>query len=254
MTFPLATALTSKTARQGLAVVGCLLLSLAVTSEAAASTAAGSSTSVSQALKRSMSAATKAGSARITVQFVSGSTTGKVVQDSSLQSGEQTVAIGQELASTVLVGGTAYISGNGEGMTSYFGLPSKLVSTLAGKWFSVQPTDSVFQAVTANVALPSALATVTPTGTLVTGKRTKVDGQVVTSISGEAPGGEGRLTLFVAANGRPLPVEAVESSGTSTSGRGEIVTFSRWGEHVQVATPSGALPLSAIQAASSASG
>lgn len=99
-----AAALTARTAFwRGLTFVGCLLLSLAVTSEAAASSAAGSSGSLRQALKHSLTAATDEGSARITVQFVSGSTTGKVVQDSSLHSGEQTVAIGKELASTVLI-------------------------------------------------------------------------------------------------------------------------------------------------------
>ena len=80
------------------------------------------------------------------MHFFSGSTTGKVVQDSSLRSGEQTVAIGKELASVVLVGGVAYISGNGQGMTSYFGLPTALGPTLAGRWISVQPADSQFRA------------------------------------------------------------------------------------------------------------
>ncbi len=250
MTFP-AAPLTSKTARHGLTLVGCLLLGLVVSPAVSASAAVGTSGSVSQALSHSLAAATKAGSARITVQFFSGSATGKVVQDSSLHSGQQTVAIGKELASTAFVGDKAYISGNSKGLTSYFGLPSAVVPTLAGRWVSVQPTDSAFQGVTANVALPSALAAVTPSGALVTGKRSKVDRQWVRSISGQAPGGGGRLTLFVAADARSLPVEAVESSGAGTSARGEIVKFSRWGEPVHVVTPSGALPLSTIQAASS---
>jgi hypothetical protein len=253
MTFP-AAARSSKAARHGLTYVGCLLLGVAVTSGASASVAAGSPVSLSQSLKHSLSAATEAGSARITVQFFSGSTAGRVVQDSSLRTGKQTVAIGKELASIVLVGGAAYISGNSRGLTSYFGLPSALVPTLTGRWVSVQPTDSAFQAVTANVALPSALANVTPSGPLVAGKRSKVDGQWVRSISGEAPGGGGRLTLFITANARSLPVEAVESGGTGKSARGEIVTFMRWGEQVHVSTPTAALPLSAIQAASSPSG
>jgi hypothetical protein len=244
----------SKPALNGFTFVGCLVLSLAVTSEASASLAVGSSGSVRQALEHSLSTAKKEGSARITVEFFSGSTTGKVVQDSSLRSGKQTVAIKQEIASVVLVDGAAYISGNSKGLTSYFGLPSSLVATLAGRWVSVRPSDSAFRSVSANVALSSALANVTPSGTLVTGKRSKVNGQSVKSISGEPPGGGGRLTLFVAANKKGLPVEAVETSGSGQSARGEIVKFTRWGEQVHVATPSGALPISAIQAASSTSG
>lgn len=188
------------------------------------------------------------------MQFFSGSTNGKVVQDSTLHAGKQTVAIKNEVASVVLTGDTAYISGNSTGLTSYFGLPSSLVTTLTGKWVSVPSSDAAFQSVSANVALSSALANVTPTGTLVAGKRSKVDGYTVKSLSGQAPGGGGRLTLFVAADTRPLPVEAVETSGSGKSARGEIVTFTRWGEQVHVPAPTGALPISAIEAASSASG
>ena len=201
----------------------------------------------------SIAAATQKGSAKITVQFFSGSTTGKVVQDSTLQTGEQTVAIGKELASVVLVGGAAYFSGNSQGLTSYFGVPSRLVPALTGRWVSVPSTDAAFHAVTANLALHSALASVTPSGRLVVGKRSEVNRQRVKSISGTAPEGGGRLTLFVAANAPSLPVEALESSGTGSSTMGEIVTFTRWGEQLHVATPSGAVPISTLRAATPAS-
>ena len=139
-------------------------------------------------------------------------------------------------------------------MTSYFGLPASLVPTLAGRWISVQPADSHFGAITANVALASALANVTPAGRLAMGRRSRVNGQPVKSIAGTALGGGGRLVLFVAAGGRSLPVQAVESSGAGTSAKGEIVTFSRWGERLHLATPAGAIPISTIEAASSAAG
>ena len=61
------------------------------------------------------------------------------------------------------------------------------------------------------------------------------------------------MTLFVAAKTRSLPVEAVETTGTGKSAKGEIVTFSRWGERVTIATPTGAVPISTLEAASSAS-
>jgi hypothetical protein len=210
--------------------------------------------SLQSSLAATMTAAKTAGSARISVQFVTGSTTGRVVQDSTLHTGKQTTAIKKEVVSIVLVGGVAYISGNTEGLTSYFGLPSSLASTLSGKWVSIQPTDSLFQSVSANVDLTSALANVTPGGTLVAGMRSKIGGKQVRSIGGVAPGGAGTLTLFVAANKRALPVEAVESNGSGKSATGEIVTFTHWGAHVHVATPTPAVPLSAIQAAPSASG
>jgi hypothetical protein len=247
-------AIVSKAARAVLTLAGCLLLSLAVTSEASASVAVGSPGTVAQALKHSLSAATEAGSVRITVQFFSGPVTGKVVQDSSLDSGKQTVAIGQEVASVVVVGGAGYFSGNRKGLTSYFGVPTSLVSKVIGHWVSLQASDSAFHSVTANVTLKSALANVTPSGTLIAGKRSKVDRQWVKSIAGTAPGGGGRLTIFIAANGRSLPVKAVELSRTGSSARGEIVTFTRWGEQFHVATPSGSIPIALLRASSSASG
>ena len=135
-----------------------------------------------------MTAAKSAGSARISVQFFNGSTSGRVVQDSTLHTGKQTTAIKKEVVSIVLVGGVAYISGNTKGLTSYFGLPSSLASTLTGKWVSIQPTDSFFRSVSANVDLTSALANVTPGGTLVAGKRSRIGGKQVRSIGGDAPG------------------------------------------------------------------
>jgi len=243
----------SKAARAGLTVVTCLL-SLAVASEASASVRVGSAGSPSQVLQHSLAAATKAGSARISVEFFSGSTTGRVLQDSSMQSGQQAVAIGKALATTVLVGGTAFISGNAQGMTSFFGLPSALGSTLAGQWISLQSSDSNYQAVAANVTLASALTNVTPTGTLIAGKRKKISGQWVRSITGKGQGGAGRVTLFVTADARSLPFEAVQSVRVGSTLKGEIVKFSKWGEPINVAAPSKAIPISAIQAASSASG
>lgn len=243
----------AKTTRRATALIGILLVSLTATCDASAATSPPAS-SLQRALAATLTAAKSAGSARISVQFFTGSTSGRVVQDSTLHTGKQTTVIKKEVVSVVLVGGAAYISGNTEGLTSYFGLPGSLASTLTGKWVSIQPTASSFQSISANVDLTTALANVTPGGTLVTGKRSKIDGKQVRSIGGNAPGGAGKLTLFVAANKGALPVEAVESGGSGKSATGEIVTFTHWGERVHVAIPTTAVPLSAIQAASSASG
>lgn len=187
------------------------------------------------------------------MHFFAGATNGRVVQDSSLNSGKQTVAINKELASVVLMpDGSAYISGNSQGLTSFFALPASVLPGLLGRWASVARSDSVYRGVTGNVTLQSALANVTPSGPLVEGKRTKVNGQWVKSLSGSVPGGGGRLILFVSANKRSLPVEAIESSEFGGSSRGEIVTFSRWGEPVSLERPSQSVPFSALEAAASA--
>jgi hypothetical protein len=54
------------------------------------------SNSASQLLKTAIASATQHGSVHVTVHFFSGNRTGEVVEDSALQSGVETVAIGQE--------------------------------------------------------------------------------------------------------------------------------------------------------------
>ena len=206
------------------------------------------------ALHQSLAAANKAGSARISVHFFSGSTTGKVLQDSSQRTGTETVSIGKALASIVLVGGTAYISGNRQGLTSYFGLPSALLPRALGHSISIQQSDSPFGAITTNVTLPSVLTNVSPSGTVLEGKRTEVNGIPVTSISGTGPGDAGKVTIFIAATGRPLPVEVVETSTSGTAKSGEVISFTQWGEQIHATKPTKVIPLSLLQAAAPAQG
>src|ERR1700759_4999822 len=123
-----ATVPTATTVKRAAAIACVLLLSFSAARDASAAMPAPStppsttqpSANLQASLTRSIAAATETGSARITVQFFTGSTSGKVVQDSTLHTGKQTTAIKKELVSVLLVGGAAYISGNNKGLTSYF--------------------------------------------------------------------------------------------------------------------------------------
>jgi hypothetical protein len=214
-----------------------------------ATTVAGAATSLSQRVGAIVSAAKHAGSVRISVQFFSGKTTGQSLQDSTLNAGQITVAIGAQRASIVLSKGVGYLFANSAAITGYLGFPQTLTSALANKWISVQPTDVGYASYVANVSLTSALATITPRGELIAGKKTKVNGKAVYSIGGLGPGGQGRTELFYAAKGRPLPVEVVQTSGSGSNVAGEIISFSRWGEKVTLAKPTSPIPLAAIQGA-----
>jgi hypothetical protein len=205
-------------------------------------------------LNAAVASARAEGSARVTVHFFSGKTTGELVQDSALQSGVETVAIGKERVSILLMDGTAYFSGNASGLTGYFGLPQAVAATLSGKWVSVSSTDSGYTSVVAGLTLPAALKEASPTGVIAQGKMKKLKGQLTTSISGTGSASTVATSLFIAAKGKPLPVEAVASAGSGKKVSGEIVTFSHWGEKVHVPTPSNAIPLSALSAAAAATG
>jgi hypothetical protein len=234
--------------------IGGIGVSAPVAREAFGATALGPSPSADVLLKSAISAATRAGSVRVTVHFFSGKTTGVLVQDSSQDSGEQTVAIGKERGSVVLRNGTVYFSGNRSGLVNYFGMTEAVASTLSNRWVSATSADSSYAALTAGLTLSSALKEVSPTAHIVTGRTRTIHGDATTSVSGTVPAGLAQVSLFIAKKGRPLPVEAVGSEGTKTgSSSGEIVAFSRWGETVHVPQPTDSVPISVLAAGSATS-
>jgi hypothetical protein len=229
--------------------VSCFASGIAVTGFAGATTTS-SSGPASRELNATVASASRKGSVRLTVHFFSGKTTGELVQDSARQSAVQTVAIGKERVSILLLNGLAYFSGNLQGLTSYFGLPKSVAATLSGRWVSVSPADSGFKSVIAGLTLSAALKEASPTGSITKGRQKKVAGRLTQSISGTGSAQVPPTTLFVATTGSRLPVEAVASRGSGKGVSGEIVTFSRWGEKVHVPTPTDPIPISALSAPS----
>jgi hypothetical protein len=190
--------------------------------------------------------ATKVGSARVTVQYVSKGTSGRIVEDSTATSGSETIVIGKERVSILFTAGTVYVLSNNQGLTSYFGFPSAAAASFSDRWISIQSNDKGYQELVSDVALTSAIKAATPTGVLMRGRSTRLSGKAVDSISGAGPTGQAKMILFLASRGSHLPVEAVVSSGSAKKGSGEIITFSHWGERVKVLPPSGATPISTL--------
>jgi hypothetical protein len=213
---------------------------------AGGATTPGSSSSAGRELTATVASARAEGSVRVTVHFFSGKTTGELVQDSARQSGMETVAIGKERVSIILLHGVAYFSGNTPGLTSYFGLPEAVATTLSGHWVSVSSTDPGYASVVAGITLTSALKEASPVGSITEGKMKKLGGRLTASVSGTGSATVPPTTLFIAAEGKPLPVEAIASRGSGEEISGEIVTFSRWGEKVHVPTPTDAIPISTL--------
>ncbi len=196
--------------------------------------------------------ATHAGSVRVSVKFVSNGQAGDLVVDSAADSGQEILKFGKQVVGIVLVDGVVYITGNRQGLTSYFGMPATSSAALSGRWISFASTDDGYQTFLSDVALPSVLKSVTPTGTLVKEKTTNVSGTPVIAVAGKGPAGESRGVLFLASKGAGLPVEAVISNGSGKKARGEIVKFSHWGEKVNPAVPGGAISVASLRAQSPA--
>jgi hypothetical protein len=234
--------------------IGAICANAAVGSAGAGAATIGASHSAGNVLKTSIAAADDVGSVRVTVHFFSGKSAGLLVEDSARSTGEQTVAIGKERASIVLVDGTVYFSGNNSGLVHYFGLTQAIATTVSNHWISASPTDAAYPSLTAGLTLSSALKEVTPTGHVTRGRSRTIHGRPTTSVSGTGPAGLAQVSLFIARKGRPLPVEAVGSDSTKTGTSGEIVDFSRWGEALHVPVPTGAIPISAFSAGAPAGG
>ena len=198
--------------------------------------------------------ATHAGSVRVSVKFVSNGQTGDVVLDSAADAGREALTYGNQVVGIMLVKGIVYITGNSQGLTSYFGVPAARATALSGRWISFAPSDKGYQTFAGELELPAVLRSVTPTGTLVREKNARLSGQPAIPIAGKGPAGEARGVLFVASKGATLPVEAVISDGSGKSARGEIVKFSRWGEKVDPVVPAGAISVAALKAQSPAAG
>jgi hypothetical protein len=209
---------------------------------------------LASALAASTADANRAGSVRVSVKFVSGGQTGDLVVDSSAAAGQETLKFGNQLVGIVLVNGVVYITGNSHGLTAYFGLPASSATALSGRWISFASTDDGYQTFLSDVALPSVLKSVTPTGTLVKEKNTSLSGKPVVAIAGKGPAGETRGVLFLQSTGARLPVEAVISNGAGKKARGEIVNFTRWGEKINPAAPKAPISVATLKARSTPPG
>jgi len=160
--------------------------------------------------------------------------------------GQQVITPDGAHATVLLTGRVAYIQGDSQALTTYFGFPSSVATQFAGKWISLRPSDSGFSTVSAAVTLRSDFSQVHLTGRLTKGPVTNIDGQQVIPVQGSvtAPGGGGSVagTLYVTAQGRVLPVE-LHASGQPGS---ETVVWSHWGRVVQLIAPGGAVPISSL--------
>lgn len=174
-----------------------------------------------------------------------GSRSATITQDSGPGEGEQNIELGGVTAKVVLVGGNAYIQGNSQAITQYFGFPAADGPTLAGHWISLSPSDQGFSTVSAGVSLDSVLQEIGLTGNLTEIARSVRHGQNVIGLSGTASSpdsGGGKATLYVTAGADPLPVEFDTSSSQGT----EQAVFSDWGKAVSLSAPSGATPVASI--------
>jgi hypothetical protein len=125
----------------------------------------------------------------------------------------------------------------------------------AGKWIAVHSSDSLYNGISQAVLLDTALAQLTPGGTLKLTDTTTVAGRQVIGVHGGLPGPaqsgvSGSTTLYVATSKPTLPLSfsetATSKSSTGTQHGVDTGTFSNWGVKVKLRAPTGTVAFSSI--------
>jgi hypothetical protein len=201
--------------------------------------------SAQQILSKADSAARAAGSLHFSSTTRQGPTSIDFNDDSDQGGGRQNITMSDGGQMTVLlIASIGYVNGNAAALSGFIGLTDAMSAELAGHWISFSAGSPGYQLVVDGVTTSSVLREINPAGPLTKTARQTVDGQSVVGIRGPAPASAqmpkgSKITLYVAANGRPLPVSCLEGTGSSLTD----MTLSHWGEQVSVAPPQNAVPV-----------
>jgi hypothetical protein len=190
--------------------------------------------------------ATVRGWAHIDLQFHMSAKTLVFSQDSGPDTGRQTVMIGTEHATVLLIDHVAYVNANAGALADYFGLAPSSAS-FAGKWIAIKPSDAAYTTVAAGVSLSDALKQITIDAPFGKPKPTTINGARAIGVSGTVPttrGGSEPGTLYVPASGEILPL----AFDFSDPGATDRATFSAWGKKVALTAPPNAVAFSSVLA------
>jgi hypothetical protein len=187
------------------------------------------------------------GSVRVATQRIGGSYNYTLEQDLTGDGGHEVIHLGAMRAVEVRFGNHAFLSGNDAAMVGYFGLLRSKQARWHGRWVRISSADVTYSAIRDGFSLPAAIHSVLPVAPL-TATTTTLAGSPVIAITGRpaprqhAPKGA-RVTLYISKGDLPLPLRASE---TAPGGITATVTFSRWGEHLNLKPPAHALPRSSL--------
>jgi hypothetical protein len=165
------------------------------------------------------------------------------------QGHEQITHSGGEQAQVLVVGGTAYFSGNQAALIHYFGLPAAVAKKIGTRWVSVPSSSSGFAAVAGGTTLASVLGSFDVPGTLRETAPTQIDGQAAVGVTGKGPV-TGSSTpsvsaiVYVTRSSKPLPLRAVYSFSTGGS---VTLDLSAWGEHLALKAPATSIPATQLE-------
>ncbi len=239
----------------GLAVVVLVAagVALIVTSHSpkTASTAPEARRIVRAALKSTI----EGGSFHYVSQFTSGGVTQTTDGDAGPASGKQVITIGSDTFTVLVIGPSCYFQGDANQMVEQLGLPKSIATAHAGQWISLSPSDlpyqSVYVAVTTRSALSSNIA-FAPHQEAGRSRRAgyrvlQITGPMINEVvNGQTQQAKGTAALYVTTSRPHLPVAYTQNGKIDKVESKLVMTFSKWGEIVNVAAPQGAVGYSSL--------
>ncbi len=170
----------------------------------------------------------------------------QITGDTGATSGSQDITLRRgktlEHMTAMVVGSTGYVNANDAALHDVIGLTTAQSSKYAGKWLSF-PTSSALGTLVSGLLNKEIATEVAMTGPYHYAKSATVQGQRAIAITGKvnaSGGGTVPVVLYVAATGKPLPIEEVTNpgkSGGSSSISGTVI-FSNWGQTTTEKAPS----------------
>jgi len=154
------------------------------------------------------------------------------------------------VAEVRLVHREAYMRGDVAALKNFFGFTASAAARYAGRWISVVPTDSYYEAAAAALTVSSVIDEIALGKPVSSGGHVTVGGRTLQQVRGSlaAPAARrstGSAMLTITASSDPLPVRYSDTFKNTTSGSDSTV-LSRWGETVHVVAPATSTPLATI--------
>lgn len=172
----------------------------------------------------------------LVISSKSGYSSTSVVADLGTQSGSEKYSSGKVTISIEVTRTDAYVSGSSEGLMSFLGLSASQAKKVGSDWIAAQAGTSEYSKLKPGTTI-SAVAGLLPKAKGTTLSSEITNGTKLYVLKWTTPATatlpKALNTFAVSAVGTPLPVE---ETVTGPSGSG-TTHFSKWGEHVVIATP-----------------
>ena len=194
-------------------------------------------------------------SARSSLQFVDKTKTPAgnqllVGTVSPVTAAEQLSGTGDPLT-VELINGVAYVQTSAKVLQNDLGLSAAGAATGAGKWISVQSTDSAFSLLTQDLTITTELQNFVPVTNLRIGRVKVIGKKKVVTISGGAStkivkGAKGSAFLVVSAKAPYLPLEGGIALRNGSYQLNEAAAFTNWDKRVALTAPSDAVTYASL--------